>query len=313
MIGNRQIEFRAEKLKLGFLIAFPTETVYGLGADAENLHALSRLYEVKGRPKDHPVIVHIADIAELEYWSCEIPEYAMDLAKKFWPGPMTLLLKRSDKAMDEVTGGQEIVGIRMPSHPVARELISKFHKLGGHGVAAPSANRFGHVSPTNAEAVKEEIGEFLQSGDVIIDGGECDIGIESTIIDCTESHPRIVRPGAITEAMITEVVPIDNSMVGKEIRVSGALPRHYSPQAIVLLDELAQPGDGLIALAEYSTPEGVIRLAEPKDVESFAHQLYRAFRIGDAKEIKRIVVIQPQGDGLAVAVRDRLKRAAFRG
>ena len=305
-----EITSAAEKLISGNLVAFPTETVYGLGADAENLPALSRLYEVKGRPKDHPVIVHIADLAELEYWSCEIPEYAMELAKKFWPGPMTLLITRSDKAMDEVTGGQEIVGIRMPSHPVARELNLKFHELGGHGIAAPSANRFGHVSPTNAEAVKEEIGEFLQSGDLIIDGGECDIGIESTIIDCTKSQPRIVRPGAITEAMITEIIPIENSTVEKEIRVSGALPRHYSPQAIVLLDQMAQPGDGLIALAEYSTPEGVIRLAEPKDIEEYARKMYDAFRRGDSKGIKRIVVIQPKGDGLAVAIRDRLKRAS---
>ena len=301
----------AKQLKDGDLIAFPTETVYGLGADAQNESAVARIYKVKGRPQDHPLIVHVGDWQLMGEWASDIPDYAIDLARSFWPGPMTLILNRSELAKDFVTGNQNTVGIRVPNQTLALQLLNEFSKIGGKGIAAPSANRFGQVSPTTAEAVREEIGAYLDANDSILDGGPCAVGVESTIIDCTGNNPRILRPGAITAAMIKEVTGLSvESVERSEIRVSGSLENHYAPAAEVLLDVTPQPGDGFIALAEISTPEGVIRLAEPKSDESFAYLLYAALREGDAKELKRIVVAQPQGDGIALAIRDRLKRSA---
>ena len=301
----------ASQLKDGNLIAFPTETVYGLGADAENEAAVARIYKVKGRPQDHPLIVHVGDWQLMGEWASDIPDYAIDLARSFWPGPMTLILKRSELAKDFVTGNQDTVGIRVPNQTLALQLLTEFSKIGGKGIAAPSANRFGQVSPTTAEAVREEIGAYLDANDSILDGGPCAVGVESTIIDCTGTNPRILRPGAITEAMIKEVTGLDLlTSESTEIRVSGSLENHYAPEAQVFLDIEPQPGDGFIALADIPTPPGVIRLAQPKSDEAFAHLLYAALRDGDAKELKRIVVAQPTGDGIAIAIRDRLKRAA---
>ena len=301
----------ARALKEGYLIAFPTETVYGLGADANNESAVSRIYKVKGRPHDHPLIVHIADWQTMGEWAEEIPDFAIDLARAFWPGPMTLILKRSELAKDFITGGQDTVGIRVPNQTIALQLLSEFTKLGGKGVAAPSANRFGQVSPTTAQAVQEEIGAFLDIKDVILDGGPCAVGVESTIIDCTVSNPKILRPGAITAEDIKGVTGLDvQSENHSEIRVSGSFENHYSPNAKVVLDVNPEVGDGFIALADIPTPPGVIRLVAPKTPESFAHDLYAALRAGDAKELKKIVVIQPHGDGISIAIRDRLKRAS---
>jgi L-threonylcarbamoyladenylate synthase len=301
----------AKQLKNGHLIAFPTETVYGLGADAQNVSAVSQIYKVKGRPQDHPLIVHIGDWQLMGEWAEEIPDYAIDLARAFWPGPMTLILKRSELAKDFVTGNQNTVGIRVPNQTLALQLLNEFSKIGGKGIAAPSANRFGQVSPTTAEAVREEIGAYLSAEDSILDGGPCAVGVESTIIDCTNSSPKILRPGAITGTMIKEVTGLEvESVLRSDIRVSGSLENHYAPEAKVLLDITPEPGDGFIALADIPTPEGVIRLAEPKTYESFAHVLYAALRDADAKGLKRIVVAQPQGEGIAIAIRDRLLRAA---
>ncbi len=301
----------ARALKEGYLIAFPTETVYGLGADANNESAVSRIYKVKGRPQDHPLIVHIADWQTMGEWADQIPDFAIDLARAFWPGPMTLILKRSELAKDFITGGQETVGIRVPNQTIALQLLAEFTKLGGKGVAAPSANRFGQVSPTTAQAVQEEIGAFLDIKDVILDGGPCAVGVESTIIDCTGSNPKILRPGAITADDIKGVTGLDvQSAERSEIRVSGSLENHYAPNAEVVLDVNPEVGDGFIALADIPTPPGVIRLAAPKTPEAFAHDLYAALREGDAKELKKIVVIQPHGDGISIAIRDRLKRAS---
>ncbi|MFM8620819.1 MAG: L-threonylcarbamoyladenylate synthase [Candidatus Nanopelagicaceae bacterium] len=301
----------ARQLKDGNLIAFPTETVYGLGVDAQNEAAVSRIYKVKGRPQDHPLIVHIGDWQLMGEWAEEIPDYAIDLARTFWPGPMTLILKRSELAKDFVTGNQNTVGIRVPNQTLALQLLTEFSKIGGKGIAAPSANRFGQVSPTTADAVREEIGSFLDKDDSILDGGPCSVGVESTIIDCTSANPKILRPGAITIEDIKGVTGLEvESPVHSEIRVSGSLENHYAPAAQVILDATPQPGDGFIALAEIPTPDGVIRLAAPKTVEAFAHVLYAALRDTDAKELKRVVVIQPKGDGIAIAIRDRLIRAA---
>ena len=301
----------ARALKEGNLVAFPTETVYGLGADANNEKAVSRIYKVKGRPQDHPLIVHIGDWQQMGQWAEEIPDFAIDLARAFWPGPMTLILKRSELAKDFVTGGQDTVGIRVPDQTLALQLLNEFSKIGGKGIAAPSANRFGQVSPTTAQAVQEEIGSFLSSEDSILDGGPCSVGVESTIIDCTSTNPRILRPGASTIEAIKKVTGLEvESVEQSEIQVSGSLENHYAPEAEVVLDITPQPGDGFIALADIPTPSGVIRLAEPKTPESFAHLLYASLREGDAQGLKRIVVAQPQGGGISIAIRDRLKRAA---
>ena len=301
----------AKQLKDGHLIAFPTETVYGLGADAQNEAAVARIYKVKGRPQDHPLIVHIGDWQLMGEWAEEIPDYAIDLARAFWPGPMTLILKRSDLAKDFVTGNQNTVGIRVPNQTLALQLLTEFAKIGGKGIAAPSANRFGQVSPTTAEAVREELGGYLDEDDSILDGGPSSVGVESTIIDCTGLYPRILRPGAITIEDIKGVTGLEVAAPeSSDIRVSGSLENHYAPAAQVLLDVTPLPGDGLIALADIETPKDVIRLAAPKSAEQFAHLLYAALREGDSKNLERIVVMQPQGEGMAIAIRDRLNRAA---
>ena len=317
----------AANLLDGNLVAFPTETVYGLGADATNSAAVARIYAVKGRPADHPLIVHISSMQRLGDWADNIPEYAIKLARDFWPGPMTLVLKRSELAQDFITGGQDTVGVRVPDHVVARALLEAFEKIGGKGVAAPSANRFGQVSPTTAAAVVDEIGEFLDSADQVIDGGACAVGVESTIIDCTNNAPQILRPGAITASMIEASTGIQMGKIAtspnlgsannsseinsvEPIRVSGSLENHYAPAAKVFLCEIPTTGQGFIALASIETPPGVIRLASPRDDEEFAQILYSALRQADIQGLAEVVITQPIGIGIAVAIRDRLARAA---
>jgi L-threonylcarbamoyladenylate synthase len=300
----------AQLLKSGGLVALPTETVYGLGADATNKDAVARIYKVKGRPADHPLIVHIHSMQSLGDWADEIPDYAISLARDFWPGPMTLVLKRSILAEEFVTGGQPTVGLRVPDHVIALALLSAFAKIGGHGIAAPSANRFGHVSPTTAQAVQDEIGEYLDKTDLILDGGPSSVGVESTIIDCTSDAPRILRPGAITIEMIEESTGLKVLTAESNIRVSGSLENHYAPNATVDLNRTPNAGEGFIALADFETPVDVIRLAAPKSIEDFARVMYAALREGDAKGLKSVVVAEPAGDGLALAIRDRLMRAS---
>jgi L-threonylcarbamoyladenylate synthase len=309
----------AANLLAGGLVAFPTETVYGLGADACNADAVARIYSVKGRPADHPLIVHIASMDGLGDWADDVPGYAISLARDFWPGPMTLVVKRSGLAGDFVTGGQDTVGVRVPDHPVALGLLEAFARAGGKGVAAPSANRFGNVSPTTARAVSDELGDYLADGDQILDGGSCEVGVESTIIDCTGDVPKILRPGAITAQMISESTGLDVAgqasgdvaVDSNAIRVSGSLEAHYAPAAIVVLDQSPVAGQGFIAMADLVADEGVVRLAAPKTHEEFARVLYSALRAADEQGLETVVVIQPVGDGIAVAIRDRLKRAAF--
>jgi L-threonylcarbamoyladenylate synthase len=243
-------------------------------------------------------------------WSSDVPEYAIALARSFWPGPMTLILKRSELAGDFITGGQDSVGVRVPDHVVALALLEAFERSGGMGVAAPSANRFGHVSPTTAAAVIEELGDHLSQDDLVLDGGTCDVGVESTIIDCTGAAPSVLRPGAISVAKIEECTGLKTTQCDKAIRVSGALDNHYAPIAKVLLRESATAGQGLIAHSSIKSPEGVIRLASPSDDEEFARILYSALRDADAKGLAEVVVMQPIGIGIAVAIRDRLARAA---
>jgi L-threonylcarbamoyladenylate synthase len=309
----------AANLLAGGLVAFPTETVYGLGADACNADAVARIYSVKGRPADHPLIVHVASMDGLGDWADDVPGYAISLARDFWPGPMSLVVKRSGLAGDFVTGGQDTVGVRVPDHPVALGLLEAFVRAGGKGVAAPSANRFGNVSPTTAQAVSDELGDYLADVDQILDGGPCEVGVESTIIDCTGDTPKILRPGAITAEMISESTGLE--VVGQSsssaavdsnaIRVSGSLEAHYAPAATVVLDQSPVAGQGFIAMADVAAAEGVVRLAAPKTHEEFARVLYSALRAADEQGLETVVVAQPVGDGIAVAIRDRLKRAAF--
>jgi L-threonylcarbamoyladenylate synthase len=306
------VKAAAHSLIAGHLVAFPTETVYGLGADATNETAIAKIYKAKGRPADHPLIVHIASIDAIDQWAQDISEYAINLARDFWPGPMTLVFNRSDLAKDFITGNQNTVGLRVPNQSIALALLKEFESLGGKGIAAPSANRFGAVSPTTAQAVKDELENYLdQSNDIILDGGPCQVGVESTIIDCTAQTPQILRLGAITKEMIQEstgLLVIDEAPT--DIRVSGSLESHYSPNAKVVLDTYPTSGEGFIAIDSIQTPPGAIRLAAPSSTEGFARDLYSALRFADAQGLTKVCVIQPQGPGLAAAIRDRLKRAA---
>jgi L-threonylcarbamoyladenylate synthase len=303
----------AANLLAGGLVAFPTETVYGLGADACDADAVARIYSVKGRPADHPLIVHVASMDGLGDWADDVPGYAISLARDFWPGPMTLVVKRSRLAGDFVTSGQDTVGVRVPDHPVALGLLEAFERIGGRGVAAPSANRFGNVSPTTAQAVADELGDYLADGDQILEGGPCDVGVESTIIDCTGDVPKILRPGAITVQMISESTGLEVVGIVEDsaIRVSGSLEAHYAPAATVVLDQSPVEGQGFIAMADVVADNGVVRLAAPETHEEFARVLYSALRAADVQGLETVVVEQPVGDGIAIAIRDRLKRAAF--
>jgi L-threonylcarbamoyladenylate synthase len=314
MISNTtqdEIKKAAQALRDGHLVAFPTETVYGLGADATNEKAVARIYSVKGRPTDHPLIVHISSINQLNFWVSEVSNYAIELARNFWPGPLTLILKRSDRAKNFITGGQDNVALRVPSNSLALLLLKEFENLGGNGIAAPSANRFGAVSPTTCEAVKEELDRYLLKQDLILNGGSSSVGVESTIVDCTNEQAMILRPGVITEKMIKTItnVQIQNFDLPK-IRTSGAFASHYSPKAEVVLNGTAKKGDGFLALSSFTTPTGAIRLASPSNIEDYAKELYEALRLGDRKRLKRIVVLTPNGEGLALAIRDRLNKSA---
>ena len=309
--STETVKSAALALKSGNLVAFPTETVYGLGADATNPEAIAAIYAAKGRPSDHPLIVHISSLQAMGQWAQEISDYAITLARDFWPGPMTLVLKRSSLAKDFITGGQETIALRVPAHPIALALLNEFAAVGGKGVAAPSANRFGAVSPTTAEAVEEELAPYLSESDLILNGGQSLVGVESTIIDCTGPAPMILRLGAITPLMIEEstgLIALESNP--SAIRTSGSLDSHYSPKAEVILDVVAVAGDGLIAPDQIPTPNGVIRLAAPSTIEEYARVLYGALRSADQKGLEVVVVLQPGGDGLAAAIRDRLKRSA---
>jgi L-threonylcarbamoyladenylate synthase len=307
----------AANLLAGRLVAFPTETVYGLGADACNADAVAQIYLVKGRPSNHPLIVHVAALEALSNWAEEVPGYAISLARDFWPGPMTLVVRRSALAQDFLTGGQDTVGVRVPNHPVALGLLEAFAKAGGKGVAAPSANRFGNVSPTTAQAVVNELGAYLTESDQILDGGACEVGVESTIIDCTGVAPLILRPGAITSEMIFQSTGLiiaeklsSASADEIKIRVSGSFESHYAPAARVVLDRTPVAGEGFIAMADMAAGEGVVRLASPKSHQDFARVLYSALRSADEAGLATVVVMQPLGDGIAIAIRDRLKKSS---
>lgn len=327
----------AAALQAGGLVGLPTETVYGLAADAQDTSAVARIFATKARPADHPLIVHVADAAALIHWSAAPSPAAQLLAAAFWPGPLTVVVPRSARAADLITGGQPTVALRCPGHPVALACLKALADLTadpGRGVAAPSANLFGRVSPTSAADVLAELGPRLDpDGDLIVDGGECAVGLESTIVDCTGGRARILRPGAISQeqvdAVLAEVSPgmthyasSDGTpapaMPSDEPRVPGSLESHYAPAAVVALVErgddlpLHLASAGLIAPEPVGTPAGWVRLAGPGDAAQYAHDLYRALRSADVLGLPVVVaVLPPVGWGpLALAVRDRLGRAA---
>ena len=305
-------------LASGKLCAIPTETVYGLAANALDEAAVARVFAAKERPADHPLIVHVATASDVSEWITELPKWAVDLTNAVWPGPLTIVGPRTALASNSVTGDQDTVAVRVPSHPLAQELLKQLKTQGVKGVVAPSANRFGHVSPTSAAHVSADLGQYLDAhGDLILDGGDCQVGVESTIVLTTGSQPVILRPGAVTAAVIKRITGVE---VSKETtntpRVSGALDSHYSPTAQVILisdasDIELENNAGFLALAQTPTPAGLVRLASPKTIEDFAHELYSSLRAGDDLNLKTVYVVPPSGDGLAQAINDRLNRAAF--
>jgi len=303
----------AEILKRGGLVAFPTETVYGLGADAANAAAIERLYAVKRRPADHPVIVHFANAEQAFAWARELPEAARTLAATFWPGPLTLILKRSAKAADFVTGGQDTVGLRVPGHPVAHALLEAF----GGGIAAPSANRFGRISPTTAAHVRADLGEDV---DCVLEGGASEIGIESTIVDLSTGRALLLRPGAIgraaLEAVLGEAV-VEKAAGGAAPRHSGGLERHYAPRtparlvASHALDRAIEQARGTLAVLAFSRPDARVRVWRrmPREPSAYAQTLYAALRELDAAGCDVILIESPPDAPEWTAVNDRLRRA----
>ncbi len=288
----------ADLLRAGGLVAFPTETVYGLGADASNAAAVKRIFEVKGRPQTHPLIVHIADAGDLTKWAAEVPPLAMRLAEHFWPGPLTIILRRSRGVLDAVTGGQDTVGLRVPSHPMALDLLRAF----GGGIAAPSANRFGRVSPTTAAHVREDLGDDV---DFILDGGACAVGVESTIVDLSEA-PAILRPGGVPRESIEKVIGRIDVRHGGNIRAPGQLESHYAPRAEVVLVE---PGEMAFKAQEFRHRR-VTQLAFDGEVEDVARRLYAALREVDREGYDVVLVTLPAERGLGLAIADRLRKAA---
>ncbi|MCZ7530488.1 MAG: L-threonylcarbamoyladenylate synthase [Acidimicrobiia bacterium] len=297
--------------------------MYGLGADAANASALRRLYEVKRRPADHPVIVHVGTVEELDDWGHNVSADARRLVEACWPGPLTVVVDRTPDVLDEVTGGQATVAVRMPDHPIALALLRAF----GRGVAAPSANRFGSVSPTTADHVIADLGDDV---DVVLDGGPCRVGVESTIVDCTHELPTVLRPGAISTQRIASLTGSESTAVSARrtiVRVPGSLQSHYAPRARVVmtdredlvttLDAIVAPGtrvgvlgSGDLAIAHDPAHDDVVRLEVPADPDGYAAALYRELRSADEQELDVVVAVLPAPDGIGAAVIDRLERAA---
>lgn len=317
MLNDEAIHRAVEILKAGGVVGLPTETVYGLAADAENELAVRSLFAIKGRPSDHPLIVHVANVAAARSFVLEFPPEAKLLADHFWPGPLTLVLPRSSRASDAVTGGQHTVAVRVPCHPVAHAVLSRFEG----GLAAPSANRFGGVSPTTAEHVRKDLGGQVP---LVLEGGPSDVGIESTIVDLSSNDAiSILRPGVVTQQQLEQVlgraVPLREK---SDVRVSGSLASHYAPRAGVVLCDAGEVRQKLQTLRDagrkvagispesVALPAGVGRFHLPDDAALYAQKLYATLRDVDAQGYDLIVIVEPEQQGVGIAIHDRLKRAA---
>lgn len=284
-------------LRAGGLVAIPTETVYGLAADASNPEAVGKIFAVKGRPVDHPLIVHIAAAEHLEDWAATIPSAAAVLADACWPGPLTLLVPRAARVLDVVTGGLETVGVRVPAHPLTLELLTKF----GGGLAAPSANRFGRVSPTTAEHVLADLGDDV---DFVLDGGPCPIGVESTIVDCTVDPPQVLRPGGIPTEDIEALLNLTLGAAAGAKRSPGMLDSHYAPRCRVVLAATIAEARRL------ATSHAGSEILDEDDLVRYAHTLFAQLRDADDRGIDKVIAVLPPAVGLGHAIRDRLTKAA---
>lgn len=304
-------------LRAGELVGLPTETVYGLAADAANADAVRRIFRVKGRPSSHPLIVHIGSAADVGTWARDFPPAARALAARYWPGPLTLVLPRAAGVLSEVTGGQDTVALRVPEHPLARAVIEAF----GGGLAAPSANRYGRISPTTARAVREELGDAVR---VVLDGGPCDVGLESTIVACLDGHVSVLRPGRVTrEEIARHAGPLTDVRDASTPRVPGTTRSHYAPATPLIVTDAADltaaiqrrldAGHRVAVLALQPRPNGID--AEPwveasRDADAYAHDLYARLRALDDAGADHLVVERPPDGPAWVAVHDRLRRAA---
>jgi L-threonylcarbamoyladenylate synthase len=309
--ATSEIARAAQALAAGELVAFPTETVYGLGADALNPEAVAKIYALKGRPSNHPLIVHVAAQADLGLWAVSIAPWARKLIDTYWPGPLTLVLRKSASVPDEVTGGQDTVGLRCPAHPIAQALLAEFARCGSGAIAAPSANRFGHVSPTTAQHVRDEFGVHTP---VLLDGGPCEVGIESTIVDCTGEAPVLLRPGSISRAQIEHVagLPVTDRDANSP-RASGTLPAHYQPATRVeLVGKEFVAATHNCGLFGPNSPEGFtgeFRRAPPLP-EAYARALYATLRELDTLRLDVIYIVSPPHGQLWEGIQDRLQRCA---
>jgi L-threonylcarbamoyladenylate synthase len=292
------VEHALAIIRAGGLVAIPTETVYGLAADASNETAVRRIFTAKGRPADHPLIVHVASAEDLPRWASQVPAAAAVLAEACWPGPLTLLVPKAEHVLPIVTGGRPTVGVRVPAHPLTTELLVRF----GGGLAAPSANRFGDVSPTTADHVRADLGDAV---DYVLDGGPCPVGVESTIVDCTVTPPQILRPGGIPSEQIAELLNGELAEASGPSRASGMLASHYAPRARVLLAETRAEADLLVHDLEHAE-----LIDRSDDLVDYAQQLYADLRLADQRGASVIVAVMPPAEGLGHAIRDRLQKAA---
>lgn len=317
MASETDIARAVEVLRSGKLLGLPTETVYGLGADASNELAVRSIFAAKGRPASHPLIVHLADVGQVAEWAAQLPPQAVALAERFWPGPLTLILRRSARALDVVTGGQDTVGLRVPAHPLTREVLRRF----GGGVAAPSANRFGRLSPTTAQHVRSELGAAVE---FVLDGGPAQVGVESSIVDLSGAGPRLLRPGGVPREALEAALggPIALVTEATDVRAPGLLASHYAPRAGLTLaspeglaEAAAQGVAGGLKVAVLSAqslalPPGAHRVEVPSDAAELARVLYDTLRRLDAEGYGLVIASLPPAEGLGLAVRDRLGRAA---
>jgi L-threonylcarbamoyladenylate synthase len=314
----------AQALAAGELVAFPTETVYGLGADATSDSAVAKIFAAKGRPADHPLIVHVRDASEVDRFADNVPDFARALMNAFWPGPLTVILPRRPGVATASAGGQDSIGLRCPAHPVAQELLAACAKLGVYGVSAPSANKFGKVSPTTAAHVRAEFGSEL----IVLDGGACDVGIESTIIDCTRGAPVLLRPGTLTReqlqtALGSALLSSNEALSASAPRASGSLASHYAPSATLrlmdakalqtALDLLGTDAKNIAIYARSpvkSSSSQVLIRRMPSDALATAQQLFAVLRDFDAQKVRLIWVETPPNEPAWEGVRDRLQRAS---